>query len=113
MTTPQTIPGSAKPARVRPQVMTLTDKAAARVAAIMASKPGVIGLKIGINICFDGSFPESARILTLAGADLIVLPTNWADKAIKNATLVSRVRAFENHVYHHAVNRVGTERRLP
>ena len=39
----------AKAARVRPQVMTLTDKAAARVAAIMASKPGVIGLKIGIK----------------------------------------------------------------
>ncbi len=67
------------------------------------------GLMIGINICFDGSFPESARILTLAGADLIVLPTNWADKAIKMATLVSRVRAFENHVYYLAVNRVGVE----
>src|SRR5262249_53364764 len=35
------------------------------------------GLKLGINICFDGSFPESARVLTLLGADLVVLPTNW------------------------------------
>lgn len=67
------------------------------------------GLKVGINICFDGSFPESGRILTLLGADAILLPTNWADKAIKMATLVPRVRAFENHVYFVAVNRIGTE----
>jgi len=67
------------------------------------------GLRIAIGICFDGSFPETARIQTLLGADLILLPTNWADKAIKMATLVPRVRAFENHVYYMAVNRVGDE----
>lgn len=67
------------------------------------------GLKLGIHICFDGSFPESARILTLQGADLIVLPTNWAENALRMATLVPRCRAFENHVYHTAVNRVGLE----
>ncbi|HYH65661.1 MAG TPA: carbon-nitrogen hydrolase family protein, partial [Urbifossiella sp.] len=39
------------------------------------------GLRLGMNICFDGSFPESARVLTLLGADLIVLPTNWATNA--------------------------------
>jgi predicted amidohydrolase len=67
------------------------------------------GLKIGMNICFDGSFPESARILTLLGADLIVLPTNWATNARKMAELVSAARAWENHVYYLAVNRVGDE----
>lgn len=67
------------------------------------------GLRLGVNICFDGSFPESSRILTLLGADLVALPTNWAEKAIKMATLVPRVRAFENHIYYAAVNRVGTE----
>lgn len=67
------------------------------------------GLTVGINICFDGSFPESGRVLTLLGADVILLPTNWADKAIKMATLVPKVRAFENHVYFVAVNRIGTE----
>jgi 5-aminopentanamidase len=67
------------------------------------------GLRLGVNICFDGSFPESSRVLTLLGADLIALPTNWAEKAIKMATLVPPVRAFENHVYYVAVNRVGTE----
>ena len=67
------------------------------------------GLWVGIGICFDGSFPETVRVMALLGADLVILPTNWADKAIKNATLVSRVRAFENHIYYAAVNRVGEE----
>ena len=67
------------------------------------------GLKLGMNICFDGSFPESARILTLLGADLVVLPTNWATAARMMATIVSAARAWENHIYYLAVNRVGDE----
>ena len=67
------------------------------------------GLKIGMNICFDGSFPESARILTLLGADLVVLPTNWATHSRTMAQLVSAARAWENHIYYLAVNRVGEE----
>ncbi len=67
------------------------------------------GLKLGMNICFDGSFPESSRILTLLGADLIVLPTNWATNARTMATLVSAARAWENHIYYLAVNRIGEE----
>jgi predicted amidohydrolase len=67
------------------------------------------GLKVGLGICFDLSFPEAARTLTLLGADLIVLPTNWAEPAMKMATLVSRVRALENRVYLLACNRVGDE----
>jgi len=67
------------------------------------------GLKLGMHICFDGSFPETARVLTLLGADLIVLPTNWAEQAMRMATLVPRCRAFENHVYYLAVNRIGDE----
>lgn len=67
------------------------------------------GLKLGMNICFDGSFPEVARLLTLEGADLVVLPTNWATGARKMAELVSAARAWENHIYYLAVNRVGDE----
>ena len=67
------------------------------------------GLKIGMNICFDGSFPESSRILTLLGADLVVLPTNWTTNSRKMAELVSAARAWENHIYYLAVNRVGDE----
>lgn len=67
------------------------------------------GLTIGMNICFDGSFPETGRILTLLGADLVVLPTNWATNARKMAELVSAARAWENHIYYLAVNRIGDE----
>ncbi len=67
------------------------------------------GLRVGMNICFDGSFPESARVMTLLGADLIVLPTNWAENARRMAELVSAARAWENHIYYLAVNRVGRE----
>ncbi|MSU79787.1 MAG: carbon-nitrogen hydrolase family protein, partial [Gemmataceae bacterium] len=68
------------------------------------------GLRIGINICYDGSFPESARCMMLAGADLIVLPTNWPTGAISTARTLIPARALENHVYYAAVDRVGTER---
>jgi predicted amidohydrolase len=67
------------------------------------------GLRLGMNICFDGSFPESARVLTLLGADLVVLPTNWATNARMMAELVAPARGWENHVYYLAVNRVGDE----
>jgi predicted amidohydrolase len=64
--------------------------------------------RIGLNICYDGSFPETARILKLRGAELVVLPTNWPDIELK--TELVRVRARENHLWYIAVNRVGTER---
>src|SRR5262249_42309040 len=68
------------------------------------------GLRVGVNICYDGSFPESSRILSLLGADLVVLPTNWPTGASSNATFVSQTRALENHIYYMAVNRIGDER---
>lgn len=67
------------------------------------------GLRVGINICYDGSFPESARVLTVLGADLIVLPTNWPTGA-KTSICLTEARALENHVYYAAVNRIGSER---
>jgi predicted amidohydrolase len=67
------------------------------------------GLRIGMNICYDGSFPESARILALLGADLIVLPTNWPDAARRTVQYLVQARAFENAVYFAGVNRVGVE----
>jgi predicted amidohydrolase len=68
------------------------------------------GLRIGMLICYDGSFPEAARVLALRGADLIVLPTNWPPGARTTATYLVPARALENHVYFLAVNRVGEER---
>ena len=67
-------------------------------------------LNIGINICYDSSFPEAARVLALAGADLIVLPTNFPSGAECMLGHAIHTRAMENAVFYAAVNRVGIER---
>ena len=67
------------------------------------------GLRVGMNICYDGSFPESSRVLALMGADLILLPTNWPTKALCTAQYLAAARALENRVFYMAVNRVGDE----
>jgi len=66
--------------------------------------------RIGMNICYDGSFPEPSRIMALDGADLIALPTNWPPGADTFAKYAPNTRAMENNIYYIAVNRVGTER---
>jgi predicted amidohydrolase len=66
--------------------------------------------KVGINICYDASFPEAARTLKLLGAELIILPTNWPTGAWRTAEFVINARSCENHVNFAAVNRVGVER---
>lgn len=68
------------------------------------------GLRLGMTICYDGSFPESARILTLLGADLVVLPTNWPTGAARTAEIIVPARALENNIYYAACNRIGQER---
>ena len=67
---------------------------------------------IGLHICYDCNFPESARVMTLQGADILVLPTNWP-LVRERETLAEHVintRAFENRVHLVAVDRVGIER---
>ena len=68
------------------------------------------GLKVGMTICYDGSFPESSRVLMLLGADLVILPTNWPTGALSTVCHLVQARALENHIYYAAVNRVGEER---
>jgi predicted amidohydrolase len=68
------------------------------------------GLRVGMSICYDGSFPETSRVLMLLGADLIVLPTNWPLQARSTMRYLVQARALENHVYYAAVNRIGEER---
>ena len=67
-------------------------------------------LRVGMNICYDSAFPESAREMALDGADLIALPTNFPPGAECMAAHVVNTRAMENNVYYACVNRVGTER---
>ena len=68
------------------------------------------GLRIGMNICYDGSFPETARVLMLLGADLVVLPTNWPDGSQNTIKYLMQARALENNIFYAACNRVGVER---
>jgi predicted amidohydrolase len=65
--------------------------------------------KIGVNICFDCSFPEAGRVLKLKGAQILAIPTNWP---IGSDTWphIPKVRAIENHMYVVAADRVGEER---
>ena len=65
---------------------------------------------IGMHICYDCNFPESARVMTLLGADILALPTNWPEGREKIAKYVINARAYENRVHLVAVNRVGREK---
>jgi predicted amidohydrolase len=67
------------------------------------------GVKIGMHICYDGSFPEAGRVMTLLGAELLVLPTNWPRHSECAAEHMMICRAMENVVYSMAVDRVGEE----
>jgi predicted amidohydrolase len=69
-----------------------------------------LGVRVGLHVCYDGTFPEVGRVLSLLGADLLVLPTNWPKGAEPLAEHTMAGRAIENTVYAMAVNRIGEER---
>lgn len=58
----------------------------------------VDGLRVGVLTCYDLRFPESARRLVDAGADVLVVPAAWASGPLKDdhwRTLL-RARAIES-----------------
>jgi predicted amidohydrolase len=65
--------------------------------------------RIGILICYDLRFPESARVLALAGAQLIAMPTNWPLQSTILADHFTKVRACENRVFIVAADRGDDE----
>jgi len=54
--------------------------------------------KVGIMICFDNYFPESARILALNGAQLILYPL-FGDTLKEGWQIKTRARAIDYSVY--------------
>jgi predicted amidohydrolase len=66
-------------------------------------------VRVGLLVCFDHFFPEAARTLALAGAQIICHPSNLV--LPEYGQLSTRVRSFENRVFWVLANRYGTEDR--
>ena len=65
------------------------------------------GIRTGIMICFDVEFPEVARSLALAGADLLVTISANMDPFGRDHDVFATARALENGLPHLYVNQVG------
>jgi predicted amidohydrolase len=91
----------------------LFDSLGERESALVApgSQPVVAdlaGIRTGFATCYDIRFPELARALAAAGAELVVVPSAWAAGLFKEehwVTLV-RSRAIENTVWVAAAGQV-------
>ena len=60
-----------------------------------------VGLRVGIQTCYDLRFPEVTRLLVDAGAELVLVPSEWVagpGKVHAWTTLIT-ARAIENTVY--------------
>ncbi len=64
-------------------------------------------VKIGIMICFDWVFPEAARTLALAGAQIIAHPANLVLPYCQSAMVT---RSIENRIFTITANRIGKEK---
>jgi len=67
------------------------------------------GWKLGLLICYDLEFPENARRLAAAGAELILVPTANMVPYGFIAEVTVRSRAFENQCYVAYANYCGKE----
>jgi predicted amidohydrolase len=66
-------------------------------------------LPIGLTICYDLRFPELYRLLSLAGALVIVVPSAFsAATGPAHWEVLVRARAIENQVFLIAADQVGT-----
>ncbi len=65
--------------------------------------------RVGIMICFDWRFPETARTLALKGADIIAHPANLVLEHCPEAMIT---RCLENRVFIVTADRVGIEERI-
>jgi len=59
------------------------------------------GFTVGLQTCYDLRFPEITRQLVDAGADLVLVPSEWVRGPLKEAhwRTLATARAIENTVY--------------
>lgn len=65
------------------------------------------GMRVGLMICFDVEFPEVARALARAGADLLVTISANMDPFGRDHEVFCNARALENGIPYLYVNQVG------
>jgi 5-aminopentanamidase len=71
--------------------------------------------RVGVVICYDLEFPELTRMVALAGADLLAVPTNWPlfprpEGERPSEVMVAMATARLNHMAVACCDRAGTER---
>jgi deaminated glutathione amidase len=72
----------------------------------------VEGLQVGVMTCYDLRFPEMARFLVDAGADVLAVPATWMAGPGKAThwEVLARARAIENTAYVLASGQCGRHR---
>jgi predicted amidohydrolase len=70
------------------------------------------GRKVGLMLCYEVEFPEIARALAVAGAELLVTASANMAPHYDDHELASRARALDNRLCHIYVNRSGSENGL-
>lgn len=64
--------------------------------------------RIAIQVCYDVEFPESTRLLTLAGAEIIFVPFSTDEKkSYLRVRICAQARAVENYLYTVIAGNVG------
>jgi predicted amidohydrolase len=63
--------------------------------------------RVGIALCYDLRFPELSRKMALAGAELLLYPSQWPETRLGHFHTLLAARAIENQVFTAGVNRTG------
>jgi omega-amidase len=59
----------------------------------------VMGIKVGVLICYDIRFPLLTRTLAKNGCEILLVPALWPDARIDQWETLIRARAIENQFY--------------
>lgn len=68
----------------------------------------ILGLRVGLSICYDIRFPEIYRAYRKAGADLLVNMAAWPLGRKNHWLSLTRARAVENQSFFIALTQTGT-----